>query len=76
MFDLEAMDQNMRDWVVEAAPAKVNLALAIKQKRPDGYHDLQTVFQTISLCDRVEVKLEGSEIVCNCGSLSGPDNLA
>jgi len=66
----------MRDCIVEAAPAKVNLALAIKQKRPDGYHDLQTVFQTISLYDQVEVRLQSSGIVCNCGDLSGPDNLA
>jgi 4-diphosphocytidyl-2-C-methyl-D-erythritol kinase len=33
------------------APAKLNLFLHITGRRPDGYHDLQTVFQLIDLCD-------------------------
>lgn len=33
------------------APAKLNLFLHIVGRRPDGYHDLQTVFQLIDLCD-------------------------
>ncbi len=32
-------------------PAKVNLSLDITGRRPDGYHTLRSVFQTISLCD-------------------------
>lgn len=35
------------------APAKVNLALDILGRRPDGYHDMRMVMQTISLCDTV-----------------------
>src|SRR5579863_8210648 len=35
------------------APAKINLFLEITGKRPDGYHTLSTVFQTISLGDRL-----------------------
>ena len=38
------------------APAKVNLALDILGTRPDGYHDMRMVMQTISLCDTVTVK--------------------
>lgn len=38
------------------APAKVNLALDILGTRPDGYHDMRIVMQTISLCDTVTVK--------------------
>lgn len=38
------------------APAKVNLALDILRKRPDGYHDLCMVMQSVSLCDTVEVR--------------------
>lgn len=38
------------------APAKVNLALDILRRRPDGYHDMKMVMQTISLCDAVTVK--------------------
>ena len=35
------------------APAKINLALDILGTRPDGYHDMRMVMQTISLCDTV-----------------------
>lgn len=40
----------------EAAPAKVNLALDILRRRPDGYHDLHMVMQSVSLCDTVTVE--------------------
>ncbi|MGI6450612.1 MAG: 4-(cytidine 5'-diphospho)-2-C-methyl-D-erythritol kinase [Desulfitobacteriia bacterium] len=59
------------------APAKINLALAIKAPRADGYHDLETIFQTISLADRVRVTLSPKRgICCSCGHLSGEQNLA
>lgn len=38
-----------------AAYAKVNLALDILGSRPDGYHDMRMVMQSISLCDTVSV---------------------
>ena len=40
--------------------AKINLGLHIVEKRPDGYHNLETVFYPINLQDALEVtKLEG-----------------
>jgi len=35
--------------------AKINLDLRVLHKRPDGYHDLRTIFQTVSLSDTIEI---------------------
>lgn len=35
------------------APAKINLTLEVLGKRPDGYHEIRSVMQTIALADRV-----------------------
>jgi 4-diphosphocytidyl-2-C-methyl-D-erythritol kinase len=47
-------------WVWPA-PAKLNLFLHILGRRPDGYHELQTCFQFIDLCDEItiEVRADG-----------------
>lgn len=47
------MSQTLR----EGAFAKINLTLDVLGKRPDGYHDLQSVMQTISIRDDVEVEV-------------------
>ncbi len=39
--------------VVEIAPAKLNLGLKILRRRPDGYHEIVSVLQTVDLCDRL-----------------------
>jgi len=33
------------------APAKINLTLEVLGKRPDGFHEIRSVMQTVSLCD-------------------------
>jgi 4-diphosphocytidyl-2-C-methyl-D-erythritol kinase len=58
------------------AYAKVNLALAIVGRREDGYHELQSVMQSLDLHDIVKIKKCGNSLVCRCGELSGPGNLA
>jgi 4-diphosphocytidyl-2-C-methyl-D-erythritol kinase len=45
------------------APAKVNLALRVLRKRRDGYHDIDTLFQAIDLCDEVGVELAVSGLL-------------
>jgi 4-diphosphocytidyl-2-C-methyl-D-erythritol kinase len=37
------------------ALAKINLDLRVLGKRPDGFHELRTIFQTVSLADRLEI---------------------
>lgn len=44
--------------------AKINLGLNIVSKRPDGYHNLETVFYPINLCDKLEIT-ETSATACN-----------
>ena len=60
------------------AYAKLNLTLDILRRRPDGYHDLQMVMQSVSLHDDVTVTLtSGLEISCRCGDILGDEsNLA
>lgn len=42
------------------APAKVNLVLAIGEKRPDGYHDADTVMHALALHDTVYLRVEAA----------------
>jgi 4-diphosphocytidyl-2-C-methyl-D-erythritol kinase len=53
------------------APAKVNLFLEITGKRPDGYHTLSTIFQTISLGDELTFA-PAAELALTCSDPSLP----
>ena len=59
--------------------AKINLSLRVLGKRPDGYHEIDTVLQTISLHDTITfTPTETAEIVLSCDDRSlptGHDNL-
>ena len=35
---------------------KINLGLSITEKRPDGYHNLETVFYPVALEDALEIR--------------------
>jgi len=61
-----------------AAPAKINLFLEILGKRQDGYHEIETVMQEVSLFDYIylEYRDEGVEFTCSRpGLATGEDNL-
>ena len=47
------------------APAKLNLTLEVLAKRPDGFHEIRSVTQTISLCDSLNFQL-GQNIKFKC----------
>ena len=42
-------------------PAKINLALDVTGKREDGYHTLETIFQTVSLYDIITVTMANND---------------
>ncbi len=65
------------DIITEKAYAKINLYLDVTGKRPDGYHDILSVMQTIDLCDTVTVTpSDGIFMTCTDSDLScGEDNL-
>lgn len=45
--------------------AKVNLALAVLEKRADGYHEIRTVFQSVDLFDELEIRPSSSlRLIC------------
>jgi len=48
--------------VTVRAPAKINLELRVGAPRPDGFHELATVFQAVSLADDVTVTRTGGRL--------------
>ena len=57
------------------APAKINLFLAVKGKRPDGYHELESVMQKLELADIVLIRVEeGTGISMSCSGADLPEN--
>jgi len=71
--------KRMERWVRLRAYAKVNLCLHVVGRRADGYHELRTIFQAISLHDTLELRRmtePGIRMETSDTSLStGPDNL-
>ncbi len=61
--------------------AKINLCLHVVGKRPDGYHELRTIFQAISLRDTLELSIAPASsgfsftLTSNDPSMLGPENL-
>ena len=71
----------MADKTTVRVPGKINLQLSVGPLAKDGYHELATVFQSVSLYDEVTLKLiDSDEIIVNAegktGVPEGKDNLA
>ena len=61
-----------------AAPAKINLFLEILGKRHDGYHEIETVMQEVSLFDYLHIENYDKEVVLTCSNpklATGEENL-
>ena len=63
----------MKETFQREAPAKINLALDILGKRPDGYHALCSVMQTVSLCDTVELAEGGEGFTLSMAGFTPPE---
>ena len=58
------------------ANAKININLYVGEKRADGYHELDGIMQSVSLCDTITVKKAKKTVLkCSKPYLSGEDNL-
>ena len=60
------------DRLTLKSPAKINLFLEVLKKRKDGFHQIQTVFHAINLCDSICIKKDkknGIFVKTNCKSL-------
>jgi 4-diphosphocytidyl-2-C-methyl-D-erythritol kinase len=53
------------------APAKLNLFLHILGRRPDGYHELQTCFQFVDLCDEIRIEVRADGLICRAVEIPG-----
>ena len=53
--------------MIEYAHAKINLCLNVKRRTEDGYHELESIFLPLTLCDVLEVELiEGPNSIVLC----------
>ncbi|MEI8292073.1 MAG: 4-(cytidine 5'-diphospho)-2-C-methyl-D-erythritol kinase, partial [Verrucomicrobiota bacterium] len=48
------------------SPCKVNLLLNILGRRPDGFHELETVMHPVNLCDEMSFERAGSGLQLTC----------
>ena len=69
----------MSPSVIVRCPAKLNLFLEVLGRRPDGYHEIETVMHAIDLCDELRIlPLESDEVALACDAPdvpTGEDNL-
>lgn len=54
------------------SPCKVNLLLNILGKRPDGFHELETVFHPVNLCDTLSFTKSGGGVQLSCSDPALP----
>jgi len=68
----------MRDAIRLRSYAKINLYLDVLPQRPDGFHNIETVFQTVGLFDELAIEARDNDINLRCSNPEldcGPTNL-
>lgn len=66
----------MKNSITVKAPAKLNLTLDVLRRRPDGYHDLKMIMQTIDIFDELTITKTGTTNIEFTMSKALPDKLA
>jgi len=62
--------------ITATAQAKINITLEVLKKRPDGYHEVRSLVQTIDLCDKLSFQIgPRMEITCNLPEWSASKSL-
>ena len=58
------------------APAKINLGLKVLPVRQDGFHGIESIFSTVSLCDELTIKTVSLKNTCSvqCDAMKLPEN--
>ena len=56
----------------KSSPCKVNLLLNILGRRPDGFHELETLMQPVNFCDRLTFERRGTAVELSCGAAMLP----
>ena len=69
---------SQNDWLTLPAPAKLNLMLHILGRRPDGYHELETLFQFLDYSDTLyfRPRVDGRRAGRGVGGSGRPDHFA
>lgn len=63
----------MNDILGYPAPAKLNLFLHVVGRRPDGYHELQTVFRFLDHGDRLRIRVRADGVIARVNAVAGLD---
>jgi 4-diphosphocytidyl-2-C-methyl-D-erythritol kinase len=58
--------------MIFTAPAKVNLYLKVLRLREDGYHDIETIFERVSIFDTVSIEPAEGRNLITCDDISIP----
>lgn len=63
---------HIMDKITQRAYAKINLGLDVLRRRPDGYHEVKMIMQTVDLYDELLLEKRekpGITLLCDCGGL-------
>lgn len=78
--DIDAVDDEDTIRATVLAPAKLNLMLAVGDRRADGFHEVASIMQTLDLADRIDVDVElrdgeGADVLVEAPDVPGGDTL-